>query len=130
MRFSPSSTVPEQMVATTPNMFITDQYGKLPDMHGDGALTVNEAIRMSKLLNKFSPAFSGIDNRIIGGFRIENVFRDGNDLKISISSGTGVIGRNVFKVPLKTDMVWKNFSRSIPPGVSGGKILVFFEYND
>ena len=133
MRFSPSSAVPEQMVATTPNMFIVDQYGKLPDMHGDGALTVNEAVRLSKLVNKFVPAFSGMDNRIIDGFKIEKVELANNnlDLKISVSSGLGVVGRNLFKVPLKTDLVWKGFSNEVPSDrLSKGKVCIFFEYND
>ena len=132
MKFSPSSIVPEQMVATNPNMFIADQYGKIPDLHGDGALTVNEAVRMSKLINKFVPAFSGMDNRIIDGFKIRKVeLADNGDLNISISSGLGVIGRNAFKVPLKTDLVWKGFSGEVPATkLVKGKICIFFEYND
>jgi len=131
MRFSPSSVIPEQMVATNPNMFIGDQYGKLPDLHGDGELVINEAIRLSKLINKFVPAFSGMDDRIICGFKIENVELIGNDLKISIGPGTGVIQRNVFYVPLRTDLVWKDFAvRLLPVQKETGKILIFFEYND
>ena len=131
MKFSPSSVVPEQMVATTPNMFICDQYGKLPDLHGDGELAVNEAVRLSKLINKFVPAFSGMDNRIIDGFRIEKVELVDGNLYITISSGIGVVGRNVFKVPLKTDLVWEGFGNLIPFDVlPKGKICIFFEYND
>ena len=130
MRFSPSSVVPEQMAATNPNMFIGDQYGKMPDVHGDGALTVNEAVRLSKLINKFVPAFSGMDNRIIDGFKIEKAELEGSDLVVSISEGLGVVGRNLFKVPLKTDMRWEGFSEEVPLDLSKGKIAIFFEYND
>ena len=130
-KFSPSSIVPEQMAATNPNMFICDQYGKLPDIHGDGALAVNEAIRLSKLINKFVPAFSGVDNRIIDGFGIEKVEFEDNKLKVTISSGMGVVGRNLFRVPLKTDLVWEEFGNDIPVDrLSKGKICLFFEYND
>ncbi len=123
------------MVATTPSMFITDQYGKLPDMHGDGALTINEAVRMSKLINKLAPAFTGMDNRIVEGFEIEKVeLVEGTggkmNLKVSVGPGTGIIGKNLFKVPLRTELSWDDFYAYVPSGVSKGKILIFFEYND
>ena len=112
MKFSPSSAVPEQMAATTPNMFIADQYGKEYDIHGDGPLTINEAIRISKLINKYVPAFTRTDNRILDGFELEKVFIEKGNLKISVNSGTGVISRNIFKLPVRTDLVWKDFSSS------------------
>ncbi len=130
MKFSPSSVTPEQLIAITPNMFITDQYGKLPDLNGDGALTVNEAVRLSKLINKFVPAFTGIDNRIIRGFRIEKLYLDGKDLKITLSSGLGGIGRNVFKIPLRFDLIWTNFTLAVPASATKGRVLLFFEYTD
>ena len=130
MKFSPSVVTPEQMVATTPNMFLVDQYGKQESIDGDGALTINQAIRLSKLINKFAPAFTGFDNRITRGFRIEEVKLDGNDLIIVMSDGCGIIGRNVFKIPLRTDMKWENFTYAIPSGITNGRVLLFFEYTD
>ena len=107
MKFSPSSVIPEQMVATNPNMFLTDQYGKLPDVHGDGELVVNDAIRLSKLINKLVPAFSGMDNRIIDGFGIEKLEIVDGKLKFVVGPGVGVVGRNLFKVPVNTDLTWE-----------------------
>ena len=130
MKFSPSSVVPEQMVATNPNMFLTDQYGKLPDVHGDGELVVNDAIRLSKLINKLVPAFSGMDNRIIDGFGIEKVEIVDGKLKFVVGPGVGVVGRNLFKVPVNTDLTWEGFGNSIPSELLKGKICIFFEYND
>ena len=118
------------MQATTPNMFIVDQYGKEPDIHGDGPLTINEAIRISKLINKYVPAFTKVDNRILDGFEVENVWIENNDLKFILNPGLGVVGRNVFKVPSRLEMVWKNFNLSVPETVSEGSVLLFFEYND
>ena len=130
MNFSPSFVVPEQMQATTPNMFLTNQYGKEADKNGDGPLTINEAIRISKLINKYVPAFTRVDNRIIDGFEIESVRLEQNDLKIVLEPGLGVIGRNVFKLPMRTELVWKNFPQQVPAAVSSGNVLLFFEYND
>ncbi len=130
MKFSPSSIIPDQLMATAPSMFIADQYGKFPDMHGDGELAINEAIRLSKLINKFVPAFTGIDNRIIRGFRIEKLSLNGKDLNITLSSGLGAIGRNAFKIPLRFDLVWKNFTLAVPSSATKGRVLLFFEYTD
>ena len=130
MNFSPSFAIPEQMQATTPNMFITDQYGKEAGKNGDGPLTINEAIRISKLINKYVPAFTKVDNRIIDGFEVESVRIENGQLKIVVAPGLGVVGRTVFRLPMRTELVWKDFPLSVPAAVSSGNVLLFFEYSD
>lgn len=130
MRFSPSGVTPEQLIATTPNMFLLDQYGKEESIDGDGALTINQAIRLSKLINKFAPAFTAIDNRIVSGFRIEIAKMEGKNLFVRFSDGCGIVGRNVFRIPMRTDVIWNEFSYAIPNGVKEGRVLLFFEYSD
>ena len=130
MKFSPCVVTPEQLIATTPNMFICDQYGKEKSIDGDGELTISQAIRLSKLINKFAPAFTGFDNRIVTGFRIEEVKLEERNLVVRLGDGCGIIGRNIFKIPMRTNVQWNDFSYAIPNDVKEGRVLLFFEYSD
>jgi len=132
MKLSPLVVTPEQNRHTTPDVFITDQYGKLPDLHGDGELTINQAIRLSKIVNGFVPAFATDNNRLISGFLISRseVKLVGEDLHINIPMGVGIIDKIVFKIPTTLTTTWKNFKNQIPPGMSSGRILIYFAHKD
>lgn len=140
MNFSPSVSVPDQLIATTPNMFIVDPYGKSPKYidsqgniqngNGDGPLTIKEAIRISKLINKYIPAFTRVDNRIIDGFEIESARIEKDNVKIILDPGVGVISRTVFRVPMRTEIVLRDFTPKVPATLQKGSILLFFEYSD
>lgn len=108
MKFSPLSIIPEQVRATTPDVFITDQYGKVPDLHGDGLSLVNDAVRLSRIASHMTPAFAN-DNSIILGYNITSVQIINDDLFIKIDPGLGIINERVFRIPYPIDVVWKNF---------------------
>lgn len=129
MKFSPISLIPEQKRATTPDIFITDQYGKQPALHGDGKLTINQAIRLSKIINRLTPAFHD-DNSIISGFTIDDVKLDNDDLKIKIDFGSGIISQQVFKIPNSFTVTWSNFKNVIPPAMDTGRLFIYFGYKD
>ena len=133
MRFEPISITPQQERSTTPDKFITDQYGKLPELHGDGPLTINEAIRLSKIVNGYSPAFVSCDNQIIWGFYVGNSclkLENNGRLIIRIPPGAGIIYKLVFRIPIWIEALWENFSNTIPPKLQTGKILLYFTYKD
>lgn len=133
MRFSPFSVIPEQNRSTTPDVFIVDQYGKLPALNGDGPLTINEAIRFSKIINGYAPAFTTDDNRIINGFYVINddvTLNSAGDLTIKLPPGSGIIHKMIFKFPLFITATWPGFINEIPPRLTEGKILIYLEYQD
>lgn len=129
MKFSPISLMPTQHRATTPDVFLTDQYGKVPAQHGDGTLTINQAIRLSKIINRLTPAFHD-DNSIISGFTIDDVKLVGDDLIIKIDFGSGIISQQIFKVPNSFTVTWANFKNVIPPVLETGRLLIYFGYKD
>lgn len=133
MKFSPISIVPVQDRSTTPDVFLTDQYGKLPALNGDGPLTINQAVRLSKIVNGYTPAFAPNNNRLIYGFMITSssaYIDEKGDLCVSISPGSGVIDKIVFKLPTKIDGKWENFSNTIPPGLPEGQVVIYFAHKD
>lgn len=134
MNFNPISISPEQKRSTTPDVFITDQYGKLPDLNGDGPLTINEAVRLSKIVNGYAPAFTGgLKNKIISGFMIDEScvkFENEKDLVVRLPPGTAIIDGIIFKTHLYIEARWDNFLNSVPPNLAEGKILIYFEYED
>lgn len=129
MKFSPIFIIPEQERNTTPDIFLTDQYGKDPAPHGDGPLKIDQAIRLSKIVNRIVPAF-GSNNSIIYGFLLESVYLDGDDLYFKISDGTGIIDKTVFILNYSILSCWKNFKNIIPPNLQSGQILLYFGYKD
>lgn len=129
MKFSPLSIIPEQYRATTPDVFITDQYGKVPDQNGDGLSLVNDAVRLSRIASHMTPAFAN-DNSIILGYNITSVQIINDDLFIKIDPGLGIINERVFRIPYPIEVVWKNFANTLPTYFNKAKVLIYFVHHE
>ena len=134
MKFNPISVTPEQTRSTTPDTFLTDQYGKTPAVNGDGTLTIHQATRLSKIICGYTPAFcGGLPTKIITGFYFGRDCLEllpNGDLKIKLPPGKGIINNLVFRFPTPTEYLWKDFLGSIPTTLPRGTLIIYFRYRD
>ncbi len=135
MQFSPIYQIPKDQIRTmTPGDFVTSQYGRVPNQpHGDGDFTLNQAIRMTYIVDKITPAFSLGDNIITIGFYLKDDSFwefDNDDLIITLEPGGGVIGKHVFVIPFRIVATIQNFKNQIPSSLREGQLLLYFGYKD
>ena len=113
---------PEQEKFLTPDQFVNQEFGKT-----GGTTTVNEAVRMSRYINKLSRAHVQ-DNSVIYGFNPTISFTD-KDLIVTISKGKLIQDSTVIEIPNISIVTFTN----LPAYVSGaGKLVVLtnFKYSD
>jgi len=122
-------TPEQQKKSTTPEDFVVNPWGKVPDINKDGALTTTEAIRMSKIINELTMAFSK-DNQILYGFFVESAELDGLDLKLTIGGGSAIVDKTFVNTPIAMKAVWKNFCNELPLNYQGNILITLeFEYS-
>lgn len=133
MKFAPVWVIPEQKRSTTPDMFISDQYGKLPGPNNDGSYYLDQEVRMSYIVDGYTPAFKDNDSVIYGLYvdkRPDRTYLKGSDLVFKINMGTGIINNRVFVIPNHIVSVWKNFGNDIPVGIPKGKALIYLAHKE
>lgn len=133
MKLEPAWIIPTQKRSTTPDVFISDQYGRLPGPNDDGAFYLDLETRLSHVVNGLTPAFKENDS-VISGLTIDRrtskTYVSGNDLIFKIDEGTGIINNRVFRIPNHIISTWKNFAKDIPSSLLKGKVLIYFAHSE
>lgn len=127
MKFSPIFVVPTQKKIATPEDFVINNFGKESNVNLDGALTVNEAVRISRILDGNALAFKS-DNTVINGFVVSDGKLVGDDLFFKISIGKAIIDSTLIETPISFNCNWANLKKIVPATPVRGKLLIYLEF--